>query len=94
MRLVDDGRFVDAVRLLLRAALDLLQVRGHAVDPAATSREVHRSLHRADGIDEVFGSIVRAVERALFRGEAIERADVERCAASFVAFRDALGNRP
>ena len=93
MALAEQGRFLDAVRLLQRAAVDLLEARGHAVYPAATSREIHRSLHRADGIDEVFGTIVRAVERALFRGEAIQRADVDRCAASFAAFRDSLGNR-
>ena len=92
MRLADEGRPVDAVRLLQRAAVDLLRVRGHAVDPAATSREIHDSLRQAAGVADIFGAIVRAVERALFGGQAIDRRDVERCTTSFLALREALGD--
>ena len=92
MRLADEGRLVDAVRLLQQAAEDLLRARGHAVDPAATSREIHDSLRRATGVADIFGAIVRAVERALFGGQTIDRRDVERCSTSFLALRDALGD--
>lgn len=90
MRLADAGRRLEAVRLLLRAAVDLLTARGRDVRAASTGREIHRGLGSEPGLAESFGAMVAAVERALFRGEAVERGDVERCAASFAAFRDAL----
>ena len=94
MRLADQGRLVDAVRLLLRAAVDLLRARGHDIAAAETSREILHGLHHGAGPTEIFSVIVQATERALFRGEAIDRADVERCAESFIAFRQVLAEGP
>ena len=81
------GRFAEAIHhLLLRSIEDISRRRPRLVRPALTSRELSIS----DGIPfaarELFAAIASQVERSLFGGRDVGRADWDRARAAYADF--------
>lgn len=94
LSLAEEGLLVEAVRLLVGAAIERLRFAGRRIKSDATNREILRSLHQDQAIARPFGAIVRLEERALFRAEAIDDADVLNCIASFTELETRLKSAP
>lgn len=78
------GRLEEAVRLLLRGAIDDVGELGRvAVTPDLTSRELLGRASLEPPSRQAFAALVVAVERSLFAGEAVSADAFERCAAAF-----------
>jgi hypothetical protein len=90
--LARDGRFVDAMHVLLLESLEQMRGRvGLAFSDSLTSREILRSPQLSEPARALFGDIVGLVERSYFGGRAAVRADYERCRQSFDALAQSLG---
>ena len=81
------GRFAEAIHhLLLRSIEDIARRRPRLVRPALTSRELSAS----DGIPaaarELFTAIANMVERSLFGGRDVGRADWDQARAAYADF--------
>ncbi|PKN56397.1 MAG: hypothetical protein CVU56_16305 [Deltaproteobacteria bacterium HGW-Deltaproteobacteria-14] len=82
--LADEGRFEEAVHLLLRGAIDDVgELARLVVEPAMTSRELLRQAELEPASREAFEDLVMSVEVSLFGGLAVSSLDFERCARSF-----------
>ena len=89
-RLAAEGRFADAIHVLLLETLAAL--RGHTgggVPESLTSREVLREVSMPDAAREAMGGLVAAVERSLFGNRPVDQIEYQRCTESFSAFRHA-----
>lgn len=85
--LAADGRFAEAIHhLLLRSVEDIARRRPRLVRPALTSRELSAS----DGIPaaarELFAAIALLVERSLFGGREVGRADWDEARTAYADF--------
>jgi hypothetical protein len=85
--LASKGRFAEAIHhLLLRSIEDISRRRPRLVRPALTSRELSLS----DGIPlaarELFAAIASQVERSLFGGRDVGRADWDHARAAYADF--------
>jgi hypothetical protein len=78
------GRYEDAIHALFHRAVRRLAARGSlAVADEMTGREVLRSAAVDDGARAALGDLVLAVEISVFGGRTLERADYDRCVASY-----------
>ena len=92
-RLAGEGRFGEAVRVLLHRTLDDLERRRPGLlSPAQTSREIAALPVLPEAARQPLGAIARAVERFTFAGRALDaeafaacRADYERWTAAAAA---------
>jgi hypothetical protein len=85
--LAGEGRYGDAVHLLLlRSIEDIQQRRPNLLRPNFTSREIGRLEALPEAARHTFGTIARVVERALFAGEPIGRAEFAGCRAAYESF--------
>jgi hypothetical protein len=86
-RLAGEGRFEEAVHLILFRSIDDIDARWpRLLRPALTSRDIaaHEALPAA--ARETFGGIARMVERSFFGGAALGRSDFATCRAAYEAF--------
>ncbi|MFO0751185.1 MAG: hypothetical protein U1F43_36755 [Myxococcota bacterium] len=91
MALAADGRFEEAVHLLLTGAIaDLQRGAGLTTEVALTSRELLSQAKLRPEPQAAFRELVFAVEVSLFGGMAVARDDFERCATSFRTLRQAV----
>jgi hypothetical protein len=87
-----EGRYADAVRVLLHASLARLAAVGRSVVATdTTSREALARAALDDSARSALYELVLAVEASLFGGAAIGRDDYVRCSASYHRLVDALG---
>jgi len=85
--LASQGRFADAVHLLLlRSIDDIDERRPRTVRPALTSREISLLNALPELPRAAFSSIVRLVERARFAGRSVGREDFEFCRREYETF--------
>lgn len=81
------GRFAEAIHhLLLRSIDDIARRRPRLVRPALTSRELSASDGIPPAARELFTGIALMVERSLFGGRDIARADWERARTAYADF--------
>lgn len=81
------GRFDEAARLLLHRSLqDIAARRPRLLRPALTSREIARVPALPDAVRGAFAAMAAPVERSLFGGRALGRADWEEARAAYGAF--------
>jgi hypothetical protein len=86
-RLAAEGRFAEAVHLLLlRSIEDLHGRRPRAVRPALTARDIAALEALPASARPAFRSIAEVVERSLFGGAAVDAAAFARCRASYEDF--------
>ena len=86
-RLAAEGRFAEAVRLLLiRSIEDFDSRRPHTVRRAYTSREIASLQALPEAARPAFVKIAQAVERSLFGGAAVDRATFDDCRQAYEAF--------
>jgi hypothetical protein len=90
-RLAREGRFAEAIHLLLLAALRDLDRRraGAAGGPAWTSREVLRSAALSGEMKDLLAPLVATVERVHFGRAAAGPEDYASCAAQYRRFGEA-----
>lgn len=89
-RLAAQGRYAQAVRLILHRSIEDIEAwRGDPLRPSLTSRDIARFEGLPDAARTIFARIVADVERSLFGGAALARADWTRARADYAAF--ALG---
>jgi len=82
--LASEGRFEEAVHLLLRGAIDDVgELCRLVVEPAMTSRELLAEAELEPASRGAFEDLVMSVEVSLFGGLAVSEDDFERCARSF-----------
>jgi hypothetical protein len=94
MQLLDDadalaaqGRYSEAAHLLLhRSIAEIDRRRPAAVRKALTSRDIARLPAIPARPAQAFAGIVRAVERSLFAGRALDEADWRRCRDDYQRF--------
>lgn len=86
-RLAAEGRYSEAVRVLLHRSIeDLERVFTLAIGPGLTSREIAQLEPLSTQGRDVFSSIARAVEHSLFGGRALNANDFATCRASYASF--------
>lgn len=91
MELARQGRFEEAVHLLLAGAIaDLQRGAGLATEVALTSRELLEQASLRPEPKAAFRELVFAVEVSLFGGLAVGPDDFARCADSFRTLRQAV----
>jgi len=82
--LAAEGRFDEAVHVLLVCALQRLAARSERpLSDSLTSREILRHVSAGPPIREALESLVRAVESSLFGDATLSRSDYDRCLSSF-----------
>ena len=85
--LAAQGRFAEAIHILLLRALTELGRRGKGLVPdSLTSREILRRVHLPPGAGEALGELVRAVEISHFGGADTGRFDYEQCRSTLHNF--------
>jgi hypothetical protein len=85
--LAGKGRFAEAIHhLLLRSVEDLARRRPHLVRPALTSRELAASDGIPSAARDLFASIARLVERSLFGGRAVGKAEWDSARGAYADF--------
>lgn len=85
--LAAEGRFDEAVRLLLHRSIeDIQRWRGELVRPSFTSRDIVALRALPGEAQPVFARIVAAVERSLFAGRNLGAADWERARGDYARF--------
>jgi len=90
--LAAEGRFAEAVHLLLFRSIDDIDERWpNTVGPALTSRDIAGHQGLSDIARQTFMIIARAVERSFFGGAALGEADFAACRDAYASF--ALGAR-
>lgn len=86
-RLAADGRFAEAVHLLLfRSIEDLQGRRPHAVRPALTTRDIAALEALPASARPAFAKIAEAVERSFFGGRPVDAATFSDCRQAYEAF--------
>lgn len=91
-RLAAEGRYSEAVRVLLHRSIeDIEQAFPVSISPALTSREIASLDPLSDHGRRVFSGIAAAVETSLFGGRALDRTRFAECRAAYASF--ALGGR-
>jgi hypothetical protein len=86
-RLAADGRFDEAVHLLLfRSIQDIQERRAHLVKPALTSRDIAGLQGLPEQARAVFGQIAQVVERSFFGGRPVDQASFAACRSAYEAF--------
>lgn len=86
-RLAADERFDEAAHLLLFRSIDDIEARRpRLVQPALTSRDIAAAPDLPEGPRRAFQSIVLLVERSLFGGRRLARADWEHCRSAYEEF--------
>lgn len=89
--LAAEGRYEEAIRALLRGALEYVVSDTRAVVVASTtSREVLETARLDDHERGALSLLVGTVEVSLFGGKAVDNADYDRCEDSFDALRAEL----
>ncbi len=85
--LAADGRFSEAVHLLLFRSIEEIDSRRPGLlRPALTSRDIARTAAIPDGARAAFSAIAMMVEKSLFGGRALEEGDWRRCRAHYEDF--------
>jgi hypothetical protein len=91
-RLAADGRFDEAVHLLLfRSIEDLEGRRPEAVRPALTSRDIARMTAMPAAARSAFSRIAEVVEKSFFGGRPVGQADFAECRRAYEGFAFAEG---
>jgi hypothetical protein len=87
-RLAAEGRYDEAIHLLLFRSIDEIEERRpHLVRPALTSRDIAALEALPESARSTFGRIAQAVERSLFGGRpAAEAASYAECRTAYEAF--------
>lgn len=86
-RLAAEGRYDQAVHLLLFRSIDEIEDRRpRLVRPAFTSRDIASLEALPQAARETFGQIAQVVERSLFGGRAVAGATYAECRAAYHAF--------
>jgi len=86
-RLAAEGRFAEAVRLLLiRSIQDIDSRRPHTVKRAFTAREIASLQALPPSARPAFRLIAEAVERSLFGGRDVDRDTFVQCRQAYEAF--------
>jgi hypothetical protein len=81
------GRFAEAIHhLLLRSIEDIARRRPKLVRPALTSRELSASDGIPSAARELFTAIARMVERSLFGGREVGKADWDNARTAYADF--------
>lgn len=81
------GLFAEAVHsLLLRSIEDMRRKRPRALTPALTSRDIAVLPALPEPARPAFAAMAAAVERSLFGGRPVDRAEFEACRAAYEAF--------
>lgn len=81
------GRYAEAARLLLHRSLeDIARFRPRLLRPALTAREIAGAGDMPAGVRAAFVAMAMPVERSLFAGRALARADWEEARAAYGAF--------
>lgn len=89
-RLAAEGRYSEAVRVLLHRSIeDIERAYPITIGPAATSREIARLEPLSQNGRDVFGRIAQAVETSLFGGRPLDAQRFAECRAAYSSF--ALG---
>lgn len=85
--LAAEGRFAEAAHLiLLRSVEDIEARRPRSVRPALTTREIAGLSALPAAARPAFGKIARLVERSLFGGAMVGKAEFEDCRRDYEAF--------
>ncbi|MFC3078430.1 DUF4129 domain-containing protein [Phenylobacterium terrae] len=91
-RLAAEGRFEEAVHLLLfRSIDDLAGRRPEAVRPALTSRDIARIEAMPGPARSAFSRIAEAVEKSFFGGRPLGQSEFVECRRAYEAFAFAEG---
>lgn len=92
LALARQGRFEEAIHVLLRGALGYLHaLSDFSLEPALTSREVLVRAPLARDTRGAFEDLVMTVEVSLFGGMPVDAEDFERCRRSFEVMHRHLG---
>lgn len=89
--LADAGEVAEAAHFLLEAAAARLRRADRTLKRSSTSREHLRRLKADTPAAEAFASLVRTVEMAIYRRDAIDRGEFDRCLANYARFAGAIG---
>ena len=93
-RLAEEGRFGEAIHLILfRSIDDIVARRPGSVPRALTSREIVEAAPLSERGRDAFRIIADAVERTFFGGRSADRGDFDRCRGEYEAFALAEGAR-
>lgn len=91
-QLAAEGRFEEAVHMLLEGALGYLHaLADFSLEPAFTSREVLARAPLTSETRHAFKDLVMTVEVSLFGGLPVDGSDFGRCESSFVTLHQRLG---
>ena len=86
-RLAAEGRFAEAVHLLLFRSIDDIEAkRPHAVKPAYTSRDILDLSALPMAARRALGSLVATVERSFFGGRGVDAAEFSACRRAYEEF--------
>lgn len=86
-RLAREGRFGEAVRVLLHRSIeDMEEAFPAAIVPSMTSREIEGIEHLSDGGRITFVKIARAVEASLFAGRPLSADQYADCRTAYESF--------
>lgn len=86
-RLAREGRFSEAVRVLLHRSInDIEATFPNVILPSLTAREIGRIEELSTRGRDVFTMIARAVERSLFGGRALDANDFATCRSAYHDF--------
>ena len=86
-RLAREGRFAEAVRILLHRSIDDMErAFPSEIRPSMTSREISALRHLSDRGRATFVMIARAVESSLFGGRPLTAANFAECRAAYQSF--------
>ncbi len=86
-RLAGEGRFADAVHLLLRRSVDeIAAARPGWLRPASTAREIASNASLPERARTAFASIAARVERSRFALLALDRSDWDAARAAYADF--------
>lgn len=91
-RLAEEGRFGEAIHLILfRSIDDIAARRPGSVPRALTSREIVEAAPLSERGRAAFRVIADGVERTFFGGRSADRSDFDRCRGEYEAFALAEG---
>jgi hypothetical protein len=86
-RLAAEGRFGEAVRVLLHRSIeDMEKVFPEAIMPSMTSREISTVEHLSTHGRATFTKIAQAVERSLFAGRPLSADTYSDCRSAYESF--------
>jgi hypothetical protein len=86
-RLAAEGRYDEAIHLLLYRSIDEIEDRRpHLVRPALTSRDIAALEALPETARATFGQIAQVVERSLFGGRPVQASAYAECRTAYEAF--------